>query len=252
MKKNKITIVGAGPGDIDLITVKGLNAVKSAAVILYDALVNEDLLSYAPSAKHIFVGKRKGFKVYQQEEINQLMVDCAIKYGSVVRLKGGDPFVFGRGGEELGFALREGIVTEVIPGVSSAIGVPAVAGYSITYREIATNFSVVSGTLSDGSYNPVIDKMAGINGTLIVLMGLSQLAKIADAFKQADKSDMDAAIVINGTLATEQIIEAPIGQLEKAYKAKGLVGPGIILIGDVVKKRAAHYFELQKQAQLAG
>lgn len=240
MKHQKITIVGAGPGDVDLITLKGLNAIKSADVILYDALVNEELLSYAPAAKHIFVGKRKGYKTYEQEEINQLMVDCAVKYGAVVRLKGGDPFVFGRGGEELDYALREGIVTEVIPGVSSAIGVPAVAGYSITYRKISTNFSVVSGTLSDGSYNPSIDQMAHLDGTLIILMGLGQLEKIAGAFERAGKSHMDAAVIINGTLPTEQVIEAPVSGLEKAYKEAGLIGPGIILIGEIVKKRTAH------------
>lgn len=237
MIQPRITIVGAGPGDIELITVKGLQAIKQADVILYDALVNEELLTYAPVAKHIFVGKRKGYKAMEQDEINRLLVDSAQLYGRAVRLKGGDPFVFGRGGEEWKHATLHGIPTEVIPGISSAIGVPAMAGYSVTYREIATSFTVVSGTKSNGSYNEEINRLATLNGTLIILMGLGKLEQIAAAFSAAGKETIAAAVILNGTLPDELVLEAPLNQLPELYKKQEVSGPGIILIGSVVSER---------------
>ena len=124
--KPKVTLVGAGPGDPDLLTIKGAKALAEADVVLYDALANEEILAFAPKKSiKIFVGKRKGCHAYTQDEINQLIVDNALTYGHVVRLKGGDPFVFGRGSEEIDFAQQFGIETAIVPGISSALGVPA-------------------------------------------------------------------------------------------------------------------------------
>ena len=137
----KLTLAGAGPGDPDLITAKAINALGKADIVLYDALVNPILLKYAsPNVKKIFVGKRNGVHSLKQEQINNLIVDLAFTYGNVVRLKGGDPFVFGRGYEEIEFAQSFNIETEVIPGISSSVGVPALAGIPVTHRGASESF----------------------------------------------------------------------------------------------------------------
>jgi uroporphyrin-III C-methyltransferase len=143
----KITLVGAGPGDTELITLKGLNALKTADVVLYDALVNQDLLAYAPKESiKIYVGKRNHQHAYTQEQINTLIVDMAYTHGHVVRLKGGDSFVFGRGQEELNYANAFNIETSVVPGISSSISVPALAGIPVTHRGVSESFWVITGT----------------------------------------------------------------------------------------------------------
>ena len=142
----KVILVGAGPGDEELITVKGLKAIKSGDVIIYDDLINKNLLRYAKEgAELIYVGKRKGKHSYKQEDINRLLVEKAKENKVVVRLKGGDPFVFGRGGEEILYLKKHNIPYEVIPGITSAIGVPEVAGIPLTHRKVSTSFTVVTG-----------------------------------------------------------------------------------------------------------
>src|SRR5690606_37754072 len=148
---SKITLVGAGPGGTDLISLRGLKALAKADIVLYDALVSEELLQYCPQAvQKIYVGKRSSQHAYRQDEINQMLVDYAISHGHVVRLKGGDPFVFGRGYEEIEFAQKRNIETEVIPGISSAIGVPSLQGIPITHRGTTESFWVITGTTSSG------------------------------------------------------------------------------------------------------
>ena len=142
----KVTLIGAGPGDPDLITVKGVKALEKANVVLYDALINRELLKYAPDAKLIFVGKRKGLHSYSQDEINELIVKSAFEFENAVRLKGGDPFVFGRGSEEIDYIESFGIETEVISGISSSMAVPASQGISLTKRGAAESFWVITGT----------------------------------------------------------------------------------------------------------
>src|SRR5215207_9622878 len=148
--KPKVTLVGAGPGDPDLLTLKGAKALAEANVVLYDALANEEILAYAPkNAIRIFVGKKIGNHAYTQDQINQLIVDNALTYGNVVRLKGGDPFIFGRGSEEIEFIESFGIETIVIPGISSVVAVPASQGISITKRGVSESFWAITGTTSD-------------------------------------------------------------------------------------------------------
>ena len=150
--KPLLTLVGAGPGDPELITLKGVKALQQADVVLYDALVSTELLSYAPAhAQLVYVGKRRGRCEFAQSDLNQLIVDYALTYGHVVRLKGGDSFVFGRGYEEIGFAQEFGIQTSVIPGISSSISVPALAGIPLTCRGVSESFWVLTGTTKNHS-----------------------------------------------------------------------------------------------------
>ncbi len=230
----RISLVGAGPGDIELISVKGLNRLKKADVVLYDALVNEELLTYAPTAKKIFVGKRKGFKAYEQDQINQLLVDTANEFGHVVRLKGGDSFVFGRGMEEIQFAQQHAIPTEVIPGISSSISVPALANIPVTHRGVSNSFYVLSATLADGTLNPELKKAASLNATIVILMGLSQIEKIATLFSEHAKSSVPAAVICNGSLPEQEIIAGTVETISEQYRKAQVKGPGVIVIGEVV------------------
>lgn len=230
----QISLVGAGPGDIDLISVKGLDRLKKARVVLYDALVNEELLTYAPTAKKIFVGKRKGYKAYEQEEINQLLVESANEFGHVVRLKGGDSFVFGRGMEEVQFARKYQIPTEVIPGISSSISVPALAGIPVTHRGVSNSFFVLSATLADGSLNPELKKAVQLDATIVILMGLSQLEKITRLYQEGSKHNLPAAVIYNGSLPEQKILSGNIATIAGLHQQAGIEGPGVIVIGEVV------------------
>ncbi|AEA45889.1 uroporphyrinogen-III C-methyltransferase [Fluviicola taffensis] len=229
-----ISLVGAGPGDVELISVKGLNRLKKAKVVLYDALVNEELLTYAPTAKKIFVGKRLGFKAYEQEQINQLMVDSAIEFGHVVRLKGGDSFVFGRGMEEILFAREHQIPTEVIPGISSSISVPALAEIPVTHRGISNSFLVLSATLADGSLNPELEKARELNATIVILMGIAQLPKIVELYQLANKGEIPVSIIYNGSLETQKEVFGTIDTIVAQNEQASASGPGVIVIGEVV------------------
>ena len=230
----KVTLVGAGPGDLELITVKGLNAIKKAEVILYDALVNEELLDYAPIATKIFVGKRKGFKAYSQKEINLLLVKYAFSHGNVVRLKGGDSFVFGRGYEEIEFVESFGIETSVVPGISSSIAVPALAGIPVTHRGTSTSFTVISASLSSGELNPDVKYAAQSNGTAVILMGLTKLDEIVSLYKRAGKFETGIAIISNGSLPNEQIIRGTISNIQYKFEETPVPSPAIIVVGEVV------------------
>ncbi len=235
IKQPKITLVGAGPGDIELITLKGLKAIQSADVILYDALVNEELLKEAPNAEYFFVGKRKGFKALKQDEINKLMVEQAIQYGHVVRLKGGDSFVFGRGYEEIQHAKLFGIPTSVVPGISSSIAVPALAGIPVTHRGISTSFTVITATLSDGSLNPEIKNLPQLNGTFVILMGLSKLAEIAAIFADAGRTDEAFGIVSNGSLSNQKVLVGNTETIAYLAEYEKVKAPAVIVIGEVVR-----------------
>jgi uroporphyrin-III C-methyltransferase len=230
----KVTLVGAGPGDLELITLKGLNAIKQAEVILYDALVNEELLDFAPIATKIFVGKRKGFKAYSQDEINLLLVKYAFSHGNVVRLKGGDSFVFGRGYEELEFVEKYGIETTVVPGISSSIAVPALAGIPVTHRGLSTSFTVISASLSSGELNPDIQHTAQTNGTSVILMGLTKLEEIISIYKRAGKYDVGVAIISNGSLPNEKILRGSVSNILYKFEENPVPAPAIIVIGEVV------------------
>jgi uroporphyrin-III C-methyltransferase len=207
IKEPRITLVGAGPGDAELITLKGIKALQTADVVLYDALVNEDLLGICTChATKVYVGKRSGDHSFSQDNINKLMVDYALNYGHVVRLKGGDPFVFGRGHEELDHAAELSIPTQVVPGISSSIGVPGLQGIPVTHRGLSESFWVVTGTTSDGKVSADLYDAAKTNATIVVLMGIHKLAKIAEIFKNEGKNKLPVAVIQSGTTVNEKVV----------------------------------------------
>ena len=233
----KVTLIGAGPGDPDLITVKGVKALSKASVILYDALVNRELLEYASSnAKLIFVGKRKGYHRYSQVEINELIIKNAFEFGDVVRLKGGDPFIFGRGSEEIEFIESFGIKTEVISGISSSMAVPASQGISLTKRGVAESFWVITGTTSERELSKDVYLAAQSTATVVILMGMSKLKEIVSIFKQFERRDVPTAIIQNGTTKNEKLGLGTIDSIVEVVERKELSSPAIIVIGDVVKE----------------
>ncbi|MFV0541763.1 MAG: uroporphyrinogen-III C-methyltransferase [Aestuariibaculum sp.] len=234
----KITLVGAGPGDIDLITVKAVKAIASAQVVLYDALVNKGLLDYAPKdAELIFVGKRKGSYALQQHEINALIVEKAQSKGHVVRLKGGDPFIFGRGAEELEYAQKFGLQTEVVSGVSSAIAVPSHQGISLTKRGISESFWVVTGTTKQHKLSKDVRLAAQSTATVVILMGVHKLPEIIEVFLKENKHETPVAVIQNGTWDTEKIAIGTVKTIQTIVEEKQLSSPAIIVIGEVVKER---------------
>ena len=212
VKEPRITLVGAGPGDADLITIKGIKALKTADVVLYDALVNEELLEFAPEhAVKVYVGKRSGDHSFSQGNINKLMIDYAINYGHVVRLKGGDPFVFGRGYEELDFAASYSIPATVIPGISSAISVPGLQQIPVTHRGLSESFWVVTGTTSDGKVSKDLFEAARTFLPEVHLLA-SEYKGINIVNKSFEEADLDNANLViaatNDAELNELIVQA--------------------------------------------
>ncbi len=233
----KVTLVGAGPGDPDLLTIKGAKALAEANVVLYDALANEEILTYAPKKSiKIFVGKRKGCHEYTQDQINQLIVDNALTYGNVVRLKGGDSFIFGRGSEEIEYIESFGIPTFVVPGISSSIAVPANQGISLTKRGVSESFWVITGTTSDRKLSKDVALAAQSSATIVILMGMSKLAQIVSLFQNVSKGEMPVAIIQNGTMPNEKIGIGTINTISNVVKNNQLSSPAIIVIGEVVRE----------------
>lgn len=246
IKEARVTLVGAGPGDAELITLKGVKALQTADVVLYDALVNDDLLEYAPAnAVKVYVGKRSGDHSFSQDNINRLMVDYALNYGHVVRLKGGDPFVFGRGHEELDFAAEYNIPTQVVPGISSSIGVPGLQGIPVTHRGLSESFWVVTGTTSDGKISQDIYAAAKTNATVVVLMGIHKLAKIAEIFKNEGKGKLPVAVIQSGTTVNEKVAIGTADTIAELAAQQGITSPALIVFGEVVSLHPK--FELVKQ-----
>ncbi len=245
MKVNpKLTLVGAGPGDPDLITVKGLKAIAEADVVLYDALINEELLIYAPQrAIKLFVGKRAGYQSFKQEEINQLIISHAFQYGHVVRLKGGDPFVFGRASEEIEAAESFGIPVEVVPGLSSATAITSQLQIPLTQRNVSRGFRVMTATTTDNELNEDINNIAKSNDTVIILMGLHKLEKIVQVYQDHTKGDLPAVIVQNGTLPDEKVVSGRVQDLVSLAKQEEIGSPAIIVIGESVE-----FFVKQRKA----
>lgn len=236
--KGQLTVVGAGPGDVELITLKAIKAIESADVILYDALINEALLNYASKkAELIFVGKRKGCYAYQQEQINELIVSRAKSHGHVVRLKGGDPFIFGRGAEEIDYARKYNIETYVVPGITSAIAVPAYQGIPLTKRGASESFWVITGTTKAHKLSNDVILAAKSTATVVILMGMSKLHEIVKVFKQEHKHNTAVAVIQNGTTDDEKYGIGTINTISEVVEEKQLSSPAIIVIGDVVKER---------------
>jgi uroporphyrin-III C-methyltransferase len=236
MQKPKVTLVGAGPGDPELITLKGMRALSSADVLLYDAIIHDEILSFAPiNAIKIFVGKKKGVCQFPQEEINALLVENALKHGHVVRLKGGDPFIFGRGHEELVYVESFNIETEVIPGISSSIAVPELQRIPLTRRGVNDSFWVLTGTTRDHQLSADIQIAAKSNATVVVLMGMTKLQDIVQLFIEEGKSNMPVAIIQNGTMPDQRYALGTVSTIVEIVKKSGISSPAVIVIGEVVR-----------------
>ena len=234
----KLTLVGAGPGDVDLITLKAIRVLKTADVVLYDALVNEELLEYINAdAEIIFVGKRRGCYRYQQEQINELIVALANSKGHVVRLKGGDPFIFGRGAEEMEYAANFGIETAFVPGISSSLAVPAYQNIPLTKRGSSESFWIITGTTKDHMISNDVTLAAKSNATLVVLMGMGKLPEIIALFQRENKHNLPVAIIQNGTRADEKVGIGTVDTILEVVKENALSNPSIIVLGEVVKHR---------------
>jgi uroporphyrin-III C-methyltransferase len=238
-KKPKLTVVGAGPGDVDLITLKAVKVLKKADVVLYDALVNKELLDFVnPEAELIFVGKRRGCYRYQQEQINELLVARAKSHGHVVRLKGGDPFIFGRGAEEMEFVANFGIETAMVPGISSSMAVPAYQNIPLTKRGSAESFWVITGTTKEHQLSNDVALAAKSDATVVILMGMGKLPEIIKLFQQENKNDLPVAIIQNGTRSNEKVGIGTVDTILEVVKENELSNPAIIVLGEVVKHRA--------------
>lgn len=230
----KLTLIGAGPGDPDLITLKGIKALEQARVVLYDSLAHPSLLDYCPvDCEKILVGKRFGKTSCGQDDINALIVTYAQSHGEVVRLKGGDSFIFGRGYEELMFAALHGIETEVIPGISSSYAVPALAGIPLTSRGVSESFWVITGTTKAHQLSNDLYLAAQSSATVVVLMGLHKLDEIVAMYSQLGKLDEPISIIQNGTLENQKIVTGKISNILPLSKVSEMASPAIMVIGPV-------------------
>ena len=240
-KPGKVYIVGAGPGDPGLLTLRGKKCIEEADVIVYDHLVNEDLLGFArKDARMVYAGKQGGDHTIPQEELNMILVREASKGLNVARLKGGDPFVFGRGGEEAEVLSRAGIPFEVVPGITSAIAVPAYAGIPLTHRGYTSTVAFVTGHEDPGKGKSGVDwrALSGI-GTLVFLMGVKNLAQIAANLVENGKSpDTPAALIRRGTTADQRTITGTLGDIADRAKENRFTPPAVFVVGDVVRLRA--------------
>ena len=232
----KIFLVGAGPGDEGLVTVKGLEKIKECDVIIYDRLASDGLLNYVKKdCIKIDVGKKPGSHTMKQEEINDVLVKYGREYESVVRLKGGDPFVFGRGGEEIISLLEAGLEFEVIPGVTSAIAVPETAGIPVTHRGVSRSFHVITGHTKEE--NTIADKeyelYAKLEGTLVFLMGLAHIEKISSKLIAYGKcKETPVAVIANGTTVNEKKVVGNLENISCLVREAGLKSPVIIVVGE--------------------
>jgi len=231
----KITLVGAGPGDPDLISLKGVKALNSADVVLYDALVNGALLNHAPEhAIKIFVGKKSGDESFSQDAVNKLMIDYALNFGHVVRLKSGDPFVFARGFEEVDYAESYSIQTEIIPGISSATGVPGLHKIPMIYRDLSESFWVLTGTNSKGELSPDLNAAAQSNATVVIMMGIDKIKEIASIFQGEGKNRLPVAVIENGSTAEEHVIVGIVDTIAELIEDHKISSPALLVFGDVV------------------
>lgn len=232
----RVTLVGAGPGDPELISLKGIRALQNADVILYDALVCPSLLDYAPAkAEILFVGKRAGKHPFTQTEINRLIVSMAHAHGHLVRLKGGDPFVFGRGHEELSYARAFGLDTQLVPGISSVAAVPGLQQIPLTKRGINESFWVITGTTSKGEISRDMYQAARSKATVVVLMGLRKLAEIMRVFHYHGQANTPVAVIESGSTRQERIVLGTVESIADNVNEAALSGPGLIVIGQVVR-----------------
>ncbi|GHO44893.1 uroporphyrinogen-III C-methyltransferase [Ktedonospora formicarum] len=235
----KVFLMGAGPGDPELITVKGLRCLRKADIVLYDRLAAPELLEEThSSALRIFVGKEPHHHTFKQHEINALLVSYAREGKLVVRLKGGDPYVFGRGGEEALALQQAGIPFEIIPGITSAIAVPAAAGIPVTHRAYASSFTIVTGheaSSPDEGHNVNWEALAALGGTIVVLMGVRALPRLTQRMIEAGMdSHMPAAIIQEGTTSQQRTLVATLASIADKAREQQFANPALTIIGEVV------------------
>ena len=233
----RLTLVGAGPGDPDLITRKGLKALATADAVLYDALSGDELLEETPPhCVRIFVGKRAGCHYRRQEEINDLIVSTAREYGHVVRLKGGDPFVFGRGQEEKAHAEAAGIPVTVVPGISSCISLPELQGVAPTSRGFADSFWVITAHTRNGGLSEDLFRAARSGATVIILMGLGRLDQICALWDAEGRGTLPAMVIQNGSRPDERCWVGTVNDIADRVAAERDRGPGLIVLGETVRQ----------------
>lgn len=237
MKNGFVTLIGAGPGDPGLITVKGRQRLQTCEAVVYDSLASEQLLlETGKDCRKIYVGKRAGRHSMKQEEISRLLVELAEEGLVVVRLKGGDPFVFGRGGEEIAALSEAGIPYEVVPGVTSSVAVPECAGIPVTHRGVSRSFHVITGHTrgENGGLPPEFDRLAGLSGTLVFLMGLGSLPLIVSRLLEAGREpSLPVAVIENGTMPGQRVVRGCLTDIVDKVSQAGLHTPAVIVAGEV-------------------
>jgi uroporphyrin-III C-methyltransferase len=253
--RGRVYIVGAGPGAGDLITVRGLAALRKADVLLYDALVSADLVEQVPAgAERIYVGKRCKCHVMKQDEINRLIVSKALEGKTVVRLKGGDPLIFGRGGEEALACAAAGVTFEIIPGVSAALGAASYSGIPLTHRGISSSVAFVAAHGAGCGDSPDLSwiDLARTSGTLVIFMGGSWLAQIATALAEAGLSESTpVAVISNATEENQTTVLGNLATIACRVAKAGLSTPMLILVGEVARlSEALNWFERERKAAL--
>ncbi|MCK4737982.1 MAG: uroporphyrinogen-III C-methyltransferase [Sulfurimonas sp.] len=234
----KVYLTGAGPGDIELLTLKALKVIKEADVIIYDRLANPDILEEAKDGcEFVYVGKEDGKHIVPQDDINEVIYQNALKYENVVRLKGGDPFVFGRGGEEAIYLLERNIKFDIIPGITSAVSAPAYAGIPVTHRGVAVSFRVVTGHESPHKKESQIPwETFKTDDTIVFLMGLHNLPKISKKLMEIGKdSNYPCAVISKGTTKDQSVVVGTLSDIVE--KAKDVPTPALIVVGKVVLLR---------------
>jgi uroporphyrin-III C-methyltransferase len=240
-RAGRVWLIGAGPGDPELLTLKAARALREADVVLVDDLVDRRVLAHArPGARVVEVGKRGGCRSTPQAFIERLMTRLARRGAAVARLKGGDPFVFGRGGEETAALQSAGIAVEVVPGVTAALGAAAALGIPATHREVARSITLVTGHARDGS-QPNWRALRAAGGTLAIYMGIARLEEILGCMLAAGfPPEMPACAIQNATLPGQRTAFAPLADLPRAVKTAGLTSPAIVMVGEVVRRAASH------------
>ncbi|WP_109695511.1 uroporphyrinogen-III C-methyltransferase [Chitinophaga deserti] len=244
MLQPMLSLVGAGPGDPELITLKAIKTLSAADVILYDALACEDLLQYArPGTLCLSVGKRPGRHAVPQDEICRLIVHYAQSHGHVVRLKGGDPFLFGRAEEEIRAAREAGIPVQTIPGITSAIAAPASQGIPLTARGLHESCWITTGTTRTGTISADIALAAQSTATVVILMGMSRIREIMDIFITNGKSGIPAAVIQSATTGEERCVTGSVADIAELAEEAGLGSPAVIIIGETVRLHPALWKE---------
>ncbi len=240
--KGSVYLIGAGPGDPGLMTVRGLELLHRAEVVVFDSLVGEEVLREAPaSAEMLDVGKRGGRHKAEQPEINALLLEKAMQGRMVVRLKGGDPFLFGRGGEEAEHLRRHGVEVHVVPGVSASIAVPALAGVPVTHRTLSSSVTIITGHEGEHKEDEWLDwaALARGGGTLVIMMGMSNLGRNAARLMAGGvNADVPVAVIQDGSSPSQRVVVSSLGRVEEDCRREGLGAPAVIVVGKVVELHA--------------